>query len=312
MTTETKTTELPVLKESSLGLVYEPAKLEVTNFEQMKQVVNSIAEKYDNQVITREMKKEAEKSRSELIAIEKSLEEERKAVKRDYNKPLQAYEAKMKELTSIINRPLSKIREGLSEVEEGERMERESLLIRHLKEKAEAAAIDWQEIEIPNNWLNKGNYTQKGVGSKLAEEIDSTIEQIIKDKKQREVNESVLRKFCETVDVEPEGWLSMLDYQSPTDIMQLIQDKLKADKERLEKFEREQKELAELEEKNAQALDVSELVEEETITNVIQVTGTISQLESLNDWLVESGIEVSEYNPNYLEDDLPFDFAPLR
>uniref|UniRef100_UPI00359FC7FC DUF1351 domain-containing protein n=1 Tax=Jeotgalibaca porci TaxID=1868793 RepID=UPI00359FC7FC len=174
--------------------------------------------------------------------------------------------------------------------------------------------IEVEQLQQPN-WLNKGNFTQKGVGTKLANEIESVIEAAIKEAEQKETNRKVILSFCETVEVEPEGWLAQLEYKSPTEIMQTIQDKLKADKERLERIERDRKELTELEEKNAQTLEI-EVVEpfepivieqqEPIIMDTIQVRGTLTQLKALNAWAVVNGVEVTPYEPGFALDDLPF------
>lgn len=317
MTTTKETTQevkvLDQVEDSSFGLIFTPATIEMTRYEEMKEVIESLVKKYDNQVITRELKKSAEQSRKELIALEKSIDEERKAVKRKYNEPLQVYEEQMKVLQNEIKRPLDKIREGLAEVEQGERDEREGILIRYLNEKLDGLDV---EIERQDSWLNKGNYTQKGVGSKLAKEIDTAIELAVKEKQQREVNEQVVRSFCETVEVEPEAWISLLAFHKPTEIIQKIQDVKKAEKERLERSEQEAKELAELEEKNAQTLvfeeykeDVPEQLEQPTtaeiITDIIEVKGTKEQFQLLNEFMIANGIEVRAYDP-FVIDDLPF------
>ena len=317
MTTTTETTQevkvLDQVEDSSFGLIFTPATIEMTRYEEMKEVIESLVKKYDNQVITRELKKSAEQSRKELIALEKSIDEERKAVKRKYNEPLQVYEEQMKVLQNEIKRPLDKIRVGLAEVEQGERDEREGILIRYLNEKLDGLDV---EIERQGSWLNKGNYTQKGVGSKLAKEIDTAIELAVKEKQQREVNEQVVRSFCETVEVEPEAWISLLDFHKPTEIIQKIQDIKKAEKERLERAEQEAKELAELEEKNAQTLVFEEYKEDEPeqfeqptapeiITDIIEVKGTKEQFQLLNEFMITNGIEVRAYDP-FVIDDLPF------
>lgn len=299
--------EVKVLEGSKVRVTFEPAKLEIQNYDQMKTAIENMASFYDNQIVTRESKKGAESSRSDLLDMEKQLEAERKRVKALYNKPLNAYEKQMKELVSAIQRPLNQIRDGLKEVEQGERDEREGVLIQYLNKKMEGLDI---EIERPDSWLNKGNFTQRGVGSKLEKEIDDAIQMALKEKEQRETNEKVIRSFCETVDVEPEGWIAQLEYKSPTEIMQTIQDKLKADKERLERFEREREELAELEKNNAETLQVKvqEPIkqDEPIITDTIQVRGTLTQLKAMNAWAKENGIEISPYEPDMALDDLPF------
>lgn len=306
----TKTTEVKVLDQeqnSSFGLIFTPATIEMTNYDEMKQVIAAMAKRYDGLVITKEHKKAAEQSRSELIALEKSIEEERKAVKRKYNEPLQAYEEQMKALTAEISGPLTIIRNGLAEIEENEKLERETILNAFLADKLEGLGI---ELETPKNWLNKGNFTQKGLSTKLEKEIDEAIALALKEKEQREVNEKVIRTFCETVEVEPEGWLAQLDYKSPTEIMQTIQDKQKADKERAERIERERAELAAQEESNSQLLEIEPQIEATPlVTNVIEVTGTLSQLNDLNEYMKQNGIKVAAYQPDYdpyAIDDLPF------
>ena len=311
--------DLQAIEQSKVSVTFEPAKLEIKNYEAMKQAIENMASFYDNQVITREEKKGAESSRAELINMERQLEEERKRIKAIYNKPLNEYETQMKELVSTVQRPLNKIRDGLKEIEQGERDERESVLIKYLIEKSEEFNLPEMGIEVEqlqqSNWLNKGNFTQKGVGTKLANEIESVIEAAIKEAEQKETNRKVILSFCETVEVEPEGWLAQLEYKSPTEIMQTIQDKLKADKERLERIERDRKELTVLEEKNAQTLEI-EVVEpfepivieqqEPIIMDTIQVRGTLTQLKALNAWAVVNGVEVTPYEPGFVLDDLPF------
>lgn len=302
-----ETQEVKVLEGSRVRVAFEPAKLEIQNYDQMKQAIDNVSDFYANQIVTREGKKGAEASRSELIEIERQLEDERKRVKAMYNKPLNDYENKIKQLVESIRKPLNQIRDGLKEVEQGERDERESVLIRYLDEKLNGLEV---EIDRPENWLNKGNFTQKGIASKLTKEIDAAIEEAVKEKKQKEVNEQVVRSFCETVEVESEGWLAQLDYKSPTEIMQTIQDKLKADKERLERFEREREELAELEKNNAETLQVKvqEPIkqDEPIIMDTIQVRGTLTKLKAMNAWAKENGIEISPYEPDMALDDLPF------
>lgn len=309
--------ELKVIENAKVSVEFTPAQLDITNYETIKKAIEDVADFYDKQIVTKADKKGAEASRSELISLEKQLDEERKRIKAIYNKPLNEYEEKMNGLKIIVQRPLNKIRDGLKEVEQGERDERESVLIKHMRDKSvefdlEVMGIEAERIQDANpSWLNKGNFTQKGVSTKLSQEIDKAIEQVVKDKKQRDANEQVLCTFCETHDIDPAGWLVQLDYAPVTEIIQTIQTKIKADKERLERAEREREELAELKRKNAETLriEVEEqpIVEEEPIImDTIQVRGTLTQLKAMNAWAVENGVEITQYEPHMVLDDLPF------
>ena len=309
--------ELKIIENAKVSVEFTPAQLEITNYETIKKAIEGVADFYDKQIVTKADKKGAEASRSELISLEKQLDEERKRIKAIYSKPLNEYEEKMNGLKTIVQRPLNKIRDGLKEVERGERDERESILIKHMRDKSiefdlEAMGIEAERIQESNpSWLNKGNFTQKGISTKLSQEIDKAIEQAVKDKKQRDANEQVLRAFCETHDIDPAGWLVQLDYVPVTEIIQTIQTKIKADKERLERAEREREELAELKRKNAETLQIEveeqPIVEEEPIImDTIQVRGTLAQLKAMNTWAVENGVEITQYEPHMALDDLPF------
>ena len=166
---------------------------------------------------------------------------------------------------------------------------------------------------------------------KLIEEIDKAIADAVREKEYREMQVKVLTEFCKGQDIDPGGWVSQLDHRNAMEVIDLINmDKerkvrIAADQERRaaehEAFLLKQKEeLAAIEE--VEIVEVSPIEEpepiqeeEHVITNVIQVTGTIAQLNNLNEFLVTSGIRVElvavpmdpeepGQEQEYMEDDL--------
>ena len=105
--------ELEIIQDSTLGTIYEPATLEMHKFDEMKELVQGFSDKYTGLAFTRADKKGAEEVRSKLLEVRDKFEKERKIIKRAYNEPLSAYEAKIKELNSLIDVPLNQIRDGL-------------------------------------------------------------------------------------------------------------------------------------------------------------------------------------------------------
>ena len=315
--------ELEVIQNSTLGTIYEPATLEMHKFDEMKELVQGFSDKYTGLAFTRSDKKGAEEVRSKLLEVRDKFEKERKIIKRAYNEPLSAYEAKIKELNSLIDVPLNQIRDGLKEIDEAEREERIDALDKLLEIKLADTSIS---IERNASWLNKGMWSAKlKPSTKLNDEIDRAIADAVKDKEYREMQVKVLTEFCKGQDIDPGGWVSQLDHRNAMEVIDLInmdkerKARIAADQERRaaehEAFLLKQKEeSAAIEE--VEIVEVSPIEEEEpVITNVIKVTGTISQLNNLNEFLVTSGIRVElvavpmdpeepGQEQEYMEDDL--------
>jgi len=181
-------------------------------------------------------------------------------------------------------------------------------------------------IQPAASWLNKGMWSATLKPSKkLIEEIDKAIADAVKDKEYREMQVKVLTEFCKGQDIDPGGWVSQLDHRNAMEVIDLInmdkerKARIAADQERRaaehEAFLLKQKEeLAAIEE--VEIVEVYPIEEEEhVITNVIKVTGTIAQLNNLNEFLVTSGISVElvavpmdpeepGQEQEYMEDDL--------
>lgn len=321
--------ELEVIQNSTLGTIYEPATLEMHKFDEMKAVVQGFSDKYTGLAFTRADKKGAEEVRGKLLEVRDKFEKERKIIKRAYNEPLNAYEAKIKELNGLIDVPLNQIRDGLKEIDEAERQERVAALDELLDIKLADMDIS---IERNASWLNKGMWSAKlKPSTKLNDEIDKAVADAVKDKEYRETQVKVLVEFCKGQDIEPAGWVSQLDHRNAMEVIDLIN----MDKERKARIAAEQERKAAEHEafllkqqEELAAIVEAEIIEvppfeepeqievyEPVITNTIQVTGTIEQLNKLNEFLITSGIRVelvavpmdseeSEQDQEYMEDDL--------
>lgn len=100
--------------------------------------------------------KEAKHDRSCLNGIKKEIDERRKAVKREYNKPLAAFEKRCKEITSIIDGASDGIKAQLDEAEERRRAGARAALEAHYREFAEllAPVVPYERLH-DDKWLNK-------------------------------------------------------------------------------------------------------------------------------------------------------------
>nr|WP_054717042.1 DUF1351 domain-containing protein [Lacticaseibacillus manihotivorans] len=71
--------------------IYQPAKLEISNFDDLAKSVTVLADKYKGMVVTDDTTTEARKSQAELNAAIKQIEDFRKAIKKEYNEPYNAF-----------------------------------------------------------------------------------------------------------------------------------------------------------------------------------------------------------------------------
>ena len=100
--------------------------------------------------------KETKHDRSYLNGIKKEIDERRKAVKREYNKPLDAFERRCKQITAIIDESTDAIKAQLDEAEQTRKDALYSRLQQHYEEFAGllAPVVPYERLHEPQ-WLNK-------------------------------------------------------------------------------------------------------------------------------------------------------------
>lgn len=100
--------------------------------------------------------KEAKHDRSYLNGIKKEIDERRKAVKREYNKPLDAFERRCKQITAIIDESTDAIKAQLDEAEQVRKDALYSRLQQHYEEFAGllVPVVPYERLHEAQ-WLNK-------------------------------------------------------------------------------------------------------------------------------------------------------------
>jgi hypothetical protein len=100
--------------------------------------------------------KDAKHDRSYLNGIKKEIDERRKAVKREYSKPLDAFERRCKQITAIIDESTDAIKAQLDEAEQTRKDALYSRLQQHYEEFAGllAPVVPYERLHEPQ-WLNK-------------------------------------------------------------------------------------------------------------------------------------------------------------
>lgn len=143
---------------SSLIVTYAPSSIEA-NFDALEKRVRKTVELYEGATydLTKADKiKEAKNDRSYLNGLKSEIEERRKAVKREYNKPLAAFEKRCKEITSIIDGASDGIKAQLDQAEEDRKSRAMAKLKEHYETFAEllAPVVPYERLH-DDKWLNK-------------------------------------------------------------------------------------------------------------------------------------------------------------
>ena len=80
---------------------------------QLIELANNTVNKYKNLVVTADMTKDIKKEVATLNKLVKGIEDKRKAIKKDYNAPLNVFEGNVKEVTAIINTAVDDLKKQL-------------------------------------------------------------------------------------------------------------------------------------------------------------------------------------------------------
>ena len=141
-----------------LVVTYSPSVISA-NFDAMEDSIRAKVADYEGakyDLTKDESIKEAKNDRLYLNGLKKEIEERRKAVKREYNKPLAAFEKRCKEITSIIDGASDGIKAQLDQAEEDRKSRATAKLQEHYETFAEllAPVVPYERLH-EKQWLNK-------------------------------------------------------------------------------------------------------------------------------------------------------------
>ena len=147
-----------IVEERSLSVTYTPSVIQA-NFDALEERVRAVVADYEGAVYdlaSADAVREAKHDRSYLNGLKKEIEERRKAVKREYSKPLDAFEKRCRQITGIIDEAAGNIKAQLDRAEEERRARAYAKLQEHYEEFAGllAPVVPYGRLHEPQ-WLNK-------------------------------------------------------------------------------------------------------------------------------------------------------------
>lgn len=305
-----------------------PATIEIFNYDVLKEGIDEVVKKYDGLVLTAADIKDAKEIKTKLTKLNKAMNDRRIEIKKAVNVPLDEFEAKIKSLTNEINRVIAPISDSIKLAEEGERLQRVSEINKMIREMVTPLNYTIEQININEKWYNK---TAKV--NDVKKEVEYQIKELDEIGRRLKEDTTAVNSYANANNVESNAYIMLLEEGFQLSDVFLRIDKEKDRIESIKKAEearkaREQqmieeqkerdlkiKEAQELREKELQAQEVKEReteveateyapfeksVEQEEkpgiVTNVIEVTATIEQLQALNEYMKMNKIKVSGHN----------------
>lgn len=173
-----------------------------TNFAAVKEELAEQVKPYENMVFTEENKTDAKKTVADLRKLKKSIDDDRKMVKKQWMAPYEQFESEVKELLTLVDRPINYINGQVEEFEKKRLAER----------KAEIEAIYEEEIGdlkdflpiyrvMDEKWNNAGT-SAKTIRKAMSETIAGVkAAKMAIEAMQSEAVPDALRKFQATLNL---------------------------------------------------------------------------------------------------------------
>lgn len=174
------------------------------NFEAQKAWLEERLSYYNTLVVTEDAIKDAKADRAKLNKLREAMDTRRKEIKKEWMAPYSAFEAKVKELTSLIDQPIGAIDSQLKAYEELRRQEKQAKIAEAYDAIVPAnlqEIIPLSRIQSPK-WLN-ATATMKSIEEELAEKVKRTnADMMVLDTVEPEYAAAVRETYIRTLDIE--------------------------------------------------------------------------------------------------------------
>ena len=248
------------------------------NNKELKQEISAKMADYENLVFTEETIKDAKKDRANLNKLKTAFEDERKRIKKLYLDPYNKFEAQIKEVVALIEKPISLIDKQIKEVEENKKLQKRADIEKMFAEIGFQPFVTLEKIWDPK-WLN-ATVTLSSIETRMKEimfEIGSDVHTI---KSLPEFSFEAMEEYKQS--------LSLVQAINEGQRLVEIQERAAAEEAERKAVE---KALAEAvaEEMEAPAKPV-EVIQEPVYTLDFRVTATKEQLDLLKGFLRQNNI----------------------
>jgi hypothetical protein len=145
-----------------------------TNFEAVRDWLTEELAPYASMVVTADSISDAKKTRANIRKVGDSIDSQRKAIKKEWMKPYEEYEAKCKELTGIVNEAVQNIDGQIKEMENAEKEAKRKRLESFFNTESSDVSdyISFGDI-FDSRWLN-ASYAETDAAGIIQQKIEET------------------------------------------------------------------------------------------------------------------------------------------
>ncbi|MGX7077341.1 DUF1351 domain-containing protein [Globicatella sanguinis] len=262
--------------------------LNLINKDELMSFVKSITAKYENLIITddEEQFKEAKARRAELNKVSIAIDNKRKKIKQEFEKPLKLFEKDMKDVKAEVDKVIGEMDDKLNEVIEKKRAKKQLRIQELIEEYGKGFRID-----IANQWLNQ-TYKE----NQIIDDIKMIVYEKELEASTKEKNKQIIQTTCDGFGIVSKPYLLMLDDEIElVSIIKRINEEHQWHEQRkdVEKYEEE---IIKIENETSQlpehVMEIPNDLFDEKITRTISVCGTKEQLKKMNDYCMSIGITI--------------------
>ncbi|UQS85814.1 DUF1351 domain-containing protein (plasmid) [Apilactobacillus apisilvae] len=265
-----------------VAVEFQPGTINLSNVDELKKLVTDYANKYKELVVTEESYSNDKKVRTDLNKLKKALEDKRKEIKRAYNQPLKEFEILIKGIEAPIDDVSSNIKEQTDKFDQQAKDKKEQQIKEFIDEVCTNKGISSANIQIDPRWLNKSTSKKQ-----WQEAANNAIELEEADQKRITQDIQMVKTFAETLGVEAEGYVYQVkNGSSANEVIQHMQADLSNRKAQQEANKASKKEIGD------KQVDTNTGEVQSIITRDLTVKGTEKQMEQLDRFIENNGIEV--------------------
>ena len=268
---------------------FAPAQIDFSGYNQMKDQIDQLHESLENYDVTQDNLKDAKSTRAKLNKLTKAIKARKVEIKKKAEAPVKDFNDKVESLIDEIDDSSTKISAGIKVFEDKEKQAKHEKNLKHIAAVCELAEIDPSKIKYQSSWDNK-SYSQ----TKFETDVDQQIGLIQEQQAQLADNMKIISEKANSLALPADHWIKELDNKPLSEVLNAMTD-YKNDLEAVSKAQKETKldTLKNFKKQGDKYIDPSTgEIKEKIISIKMEVKGTKWQMEQLQSFLKDNGIEV--------------------
>lgn len=268
---------------------FAPAQIDFSGYNQMKDQIDQLHESLENYDVTQDNLKDAKSTRAKLNKLKKAIKGHKVEIKKKAEAPVKDFNDKVESLIDEIDDSSTKISAGIKVFEDKEKQAKHEKNLKHIAAVCELAEIDPSKIKYQSSWDNK-SYSQ----TKFETDVDQQIALIQQQQAQYADNVKIISEKANELALPADHWIKELDNKPLSEVLNAMTD-YKNDLEAVSKAQKETKldTLKNFKKQGDKYIDPSTgEIKEKIISIKMEVKGTKWQMEQLQSFLKDNGIEV--------------------